>query len=147
MEDRKENEFQTIVKNVMNAYRDEMDNFIRTNSEGNLTDADVIIMNMNLIIGITTSMYYTIKEILSTTKIDYDYMRATIINHLKDNFDKIKEYKPKERFIPLTAKQVKEILDKGFVIVKMQDGTERKFTEKDIYINHNDEEKIKELFN
>jgi hypothetical protein len=137
-----EADFKRIVKNVMGVYQDELDNFIRTKPEGSLTDADIIVMNMNIIMGVTTNMYYTLKEILPTTVIDFDYLKATIINNLVDNFEKVKEYEPKQRFIPLTLEQVKEVKDKGFTMIKMPDGKEKKVTEQDILTSKEDAAKV-----
>jgi hypothetical protein len=138
----REIDFRRIVKNVMSVYQESMDNYIRTKPEGALTDADVIIMNMNVIMGVTTNMYYTLKELLPTTPIDFDYIKATILNNLKDNFEKVKDYQVKQKYMPLTVEQLKEIKEKGFTFVDMPDGSQRKITDQDILVSEKDAEKV-----
>jgi len=135
-------DFKCIVKNIMSVYQEEVDNFIRTHPEGSLTDADVIIMNMNVIMSISTNMYYYLKDLLPTIPIDFDYIKATIINHLKDNFEKVKEYNPKHRYMPLSVEQVKEIREKGSTVIKMPDGSEKTVTQNDILVKESDAEKV-----
>lgn len=141
MNDR-ETEFKNIVKKIMAVYSDEMENFTQTKEVGSLTDSDVIIMNMNVIMSVTTNMYYWIKDILPMSVIDFDYIKVSIINNLKDSFEKIKEYEPKQKYMPLTVEQIKEIREKGFVMMKMPNGDEIKVTEKDLFIKESDAEKI-----
>lgn len=137
-----EAEFKNIVVNVMRAYNKEFDEFIHSKPPGTLTDADIIVMNMNVIMSITTNMYYSLKDLLPTTTIDFDYLRATILNNLKDNFEKVKEYEPKQRYMPLTVDHIKEIKEKGFAMVTMPDGTEKKITQQDILGNEEDAKKV-----
>lgn len=130
-----EDDFKRIVKNTVIAYQEEMDNFIQSRPSGSLTDTDVILMTMNVVIAVSTNMYYSLKEMLPTTQIDFDYVKATMINNLKDNFENIKTHQPTQRYLPLTVEQIKEIQANGFTFVQMSDGTEKKVTEQDIYVS------------
>src|SRR5579872_1139394 len=117
--EKNEAEFKRICKNIMATYQQEIDNYIRSKPDGYLTEADVIIMNMNIIMSVSTNMYFTIKELLPIVNIDFDYMKASIINNLKDSFEKVKDYMPQNKYLPLTVDQIKEIQDKGFAMVEM----------------------------
>jgi flagellar motor switch protein FliG len=92
--------------------------------------------------GVTTNMYYTLKELLPTTPIDFDYIKATILNNLKDNFEEVKDYQVKQKYMPLTVEQLKEIKEKGFTFVDMPDGSQRKITDQDILVSEKDAEKV-----
>jgi hypothetical protein len=134
MELTKETEFQRITMSVMKTYQSEMHEYLSRHSDGSITDADVIFMIMNLSVGISTDIYYTLKQILPSTQMDFDFMRASMVNAISDAFEKIKEFNPKETMIPLTPEQVAEVKDKGFTMLKNSDGTERKITMEDIMV-------------
>ena len=140
----KEKDFKEMSANIMKSYHEEMHKFLNSHPEGTLTDADVIIMIMNLTIGVSTNIYYSLKQILPTTPMDFDFMRAKLSNSLVDAFEKIKEYNPKESVMPLTVEQVKDIQDNGFTIIKMPDGSERRVTQDEILVKKNDADKLTE---
>ncbi len=137
-----EKDFKDISKAIMKTYHEEMHRYLNSKAAGSLTDADVIVMIMNLTMGISTNIYYSLKQILPTTPMDFDFMRAKLSNSLVDSFEKIKEYNPKESVMPLTVEQVKEIHEKGFAIIKMADGSERKVTEDEILVKKEDADKM-----
>ena len=140
----KEKDFKEMSGNIMKSYHEEMHKFLNSHPAGTLTDADVIIMIMNLTISVSTNIYYSLKQILPTTPMDFDFMRAKLSNTLVDSFEKIKDYNPKESVMPLTVEQVKEIQDKGFVIIKMPDGSDRRVTQDEILVNKNEADQITE---
>lgn len=140
----KEKDFKEISNTIMKVYHDEMHRYLNANSEGTLTDHDVIIMIMNLTIGISTNIYYSLKQILPTTNMDFDFIRAKLSNSLVDSFEKIKDYNPKESAKPLTMEQIKEIQENGFAVIKMPDGSERRITQDEILVKKKDADKITE---
>lgn len=142
--EQQEKDFQDILKAVMKTYHDKMHDYLDSKSVGTLTDADVVIMIMNLTMGIATNVYYSLKQILPTTPLDFEFMKAKISNSLIDTFEKIKEFNPKESVMPLTVEQIKEIQEKGSAIIKMSDGSERTITESDLLIKKQDSGKIVE---
>jgi vacuolar-type H+-ATPase subunit F/Vma7 len=73
---------------------------------------------------------------------DYDFMKAKMINSIADGFEKIKAYKAEDSVIQLTPEQVQEIKDNGFSII-MVDGKERKVTWDDLMVTKEDAEKMK----
>jgi len=137
--------FRKISGDVMRCYHEKMHEYLNSKEAGTITDADVVIMIMNLTIGVATNMYYSLKQILPTTTIDFDFIKAKVINSFVDGFEKIKEYTPKNDMFPLTADQVKEIAREGHVMVTMPDGKVRKVTKEDILIKKEDVEKIAEM--
>lgn len=124
--------FKNICNTVLKTYDNEMHNYLQEAPEGTLTDADVILMIMNVTIAIGTNLYFSLRKYMPRTKIDFKYMRATIINHLSNEFLKIKEFKPEEDMIQLTNEQLLEIKDKGFFMLKQPDGSSVKITAKDL---------------
>lgn len=138
----KEADFKDISTAVMKCYHDKIHEYLNSKPAGSLTDADVIIMIMNLTIGISTNIYYSLKQILPTTPLDYDYMKVKLSNSLVDSFEKIKQYNPKESTMALTIEQVKEIHEKGFTIITLADGAQRKVTESEILIKKEDVDKL-----
>lgn len=140
----KQIDLNVMSQTVMRAYQDAMHSYLASKGAGELTDADVIVMIMNLTIGVATSIYYSLKQILPTTPMDYDFMRASICNSLKDSLGKIKDYSPKETMLPLTQEQVGEIKDNGFTVLKLADGHERKVTADEVMIKREDADKIME---
>lgn len=137
--------FKQISKDVMLCYHEKMHDYLNSKEAGSITDADVVIMIMNLTIGIGTNIYYSLKQILPTSTVDYEFVKAKVINSFVDSFEKIKEYTPKNDMLPLTAEQVKEIATVGHAMVTMPDGKIRKITKEDILIKKEDIEKIKSL--
>src|SRR6267154_1787118 len=131
-----------MTENVMCCYHEEMHEFLNSVEPGTITDADVILMIMNMTISVGTNIYYSIKQILPTTVIDFDFSKVKIVNSFADSLEKIKDFNPKENTMPLTVEQVKEVVEKGFVVIAMPDGTQRKVTEKDILVKKEDIEKI-----
>jgi uncharacterized protein YdaL len=144
MEDDRNHDFREMSHSIMRCYQDVMHNYLISKEAGKLTDADVATMVMNLTIGISTNIYYTLKQFLPNTTLDFDYMRAKMINALSDAFEQIKEYVPEEKHMPLTMDQVKEILTNGFAIIKMPDGSDKRITENEILVAKADKEKLLE---
>lgn len=145
MSESKEEAFKRISGDIMRCYHEKMHEYLNSQETGTVTDADVIVMIMNLTMGIGTNIYYSLKQILPTTVIEYDFVKAKIINSFVDAFDKIKDYNPKNDMLPLTTDQVKEIAREGFAMVTMPDGRQRKVTKEDILIKKEDVDKLAEL--
>lgn len=137
-----ESEFKNISSAIMRCYHEQMHEYLNSKPPASLTDSDVIIMIMNLTIGVGTNIYYSLKQILPTTNIDFDFIKAKVINSFVDEFEKIKEYNPKENTMPLNADQIQEIAENGFCIIVMPDGSERKVTKEDILIKKEDVDKL-----
>lgn len=140
----KDEDFQNISKAIMKTYQDKMHEYLNSKPDGELTDADVIVMIMNLSVGISTNIYYTLKQILPNTKLDFDYMKAKMCNSIVDGFEKIKEYNPKDTMLPLTTEQVKEITEKGFAMIPLADGSFRKVSIDEIMVKRGDGDKLLE---
>lgn len=125
--------FSNIANNVVRTYHSEMNSFLSNVEEGTLKEADVIVMIMNLTIGVGTNIYYSLKDFLPNTVLDFDFMKAKIINSFVDAFEKIKEYEPpKDDMMKLDTEQLKELVENGFVNVTMPDGSVKKVTDKDL---------------
>lgn len=137
-----EKDFKEISSTIMKCYQDQMHTYLNSKPDGSLTDADVIIMIMNLTIGVGTNIYYSLKQILPNTPMDFDFMKVKLSNSLVDSFEKIKEYNPKESMLPLTVEQVKEINEKGSTIIKLPDGSERTVTKDELLVKREDADKL-----
>lgn len=133
-----ENDFAAITQAVMKAYNDELAKYLAKP----LTEADVILMIMNLTMSVSTNIYYSLKKYLPQTEMDFDFMRAKICNSIVDSLDGIKSYNPSQETMQLTPEQLKEINSLGFINLKMPDGSMKKVTEKDILIHKDDLEKL-----
>lgn len=140
----KDEDFNKITKAIMKTYQDQIHEYLNSKPDGELTDADVIVMIMNLSVGISTNIYYTVKQILPHTKIDFDYMKAKMCNSIVDGFEKIKDFNPKDTMMSLTVEQVNEIKEKGFAMIPFADGTVRKVGIDDIMVKRNDADKLLE---
>ena len=138
----REIDLRNITQSVLKTYQDEMHNYLSDKPAGSLTDADVILMIMNLTISVSTNIYYSLKQILPTTTMDFDYMRAKITNSLVDSFEKIKEFIPKENVMPLSVEQLEDIKTNGFTIIKMPDGSERKVSKEDLLVKKEEKENL-----
>lgn len=138
----REIDLNTINKAVLKTYQEKMHEYLNSKPPGALTDSDVIMMIMNVTVNVSTNIYYSLKQILPTTVMDFDFIRAKLSNSLVDSFDKIKEFTPKESVMPLTVEQIKEIQEKGSAIIKMNDGTERRVTKDDLLVKRDDADKI-----
>jgi|GEM_PF-2911630 hypothetical protein len=137
-----EKDFKDISQAIMRVYHEKMHDYLNSKPSGSLTDADVVIMIMNLTMAVSTNIYYSAKQILPTTPLDFDFMKAKLSNSLIDSFEKIKDYNPKERMLPLTVEQIKDIREKGFAIITMPDGSERKVTQDEILVKKEDADKL-----
>lgn len=137
-----ETEFKKMAEIVMKSYHDCMHNYLTSNELGKLTDADVILMVMNMTIGIGVNIYYSLKQFLPSSPVDYDFIKAKLINSFVDDFEKIKQYNPKTEMLSLTEDQIKTIARDGSVVVKMPDGTDKEITKEDILIKKEDVHKI-----
>lgn len=140
--DEKNSALQKIANATMSTYHEKMHEFFQANQNGEITDADVIVMIMNVVISTATNVYYSFKQYLPTTVIDYEFTRVTIINALVRQLDEIKQYNPKETTMALTAEQVTEIVEKGFAMIKMPDGSERKIMKEELLIKKEDQDKL-----
>lgn len=138
----KETDLQKITTAIMKSYQENIHEYLNSKPEGTLTDADVIVMVMNIAVGVSINVYYTLKQILPDTKMDYDFMKAKMGNAIFDGFEKIKEYKPQETMVPLTVEQVKEIREKGFTILAMPNGGARRLTLDDIMVSRTDADRL-----
>lgn len=137
--------FTQISKDIMRCYQEKMHEYLNSKEAGTLTDADVVIMIMNITMSVGTNIYYSLKQILPTTTIDYEFVKVKIINSFVDSFDKIKDYTPSLDMLPLTQEQVKEIATVGHAMVTMPNGKIRKITKEDILIKKADIDKIADI--
>lgn len=140
--DSKEQDLLKITTEVMNKYHDEIHNYLNSQPAGSLTDADVVIMVMNIVHAVSTNIYYSLKQFLPSTSLDLDFIRAKTLNSLAESFDGIKNYKPKESIKSLTVEQVKEIQEKGFTVIEMEDGTHRKITQDQLLAKKEEADKM-----
>lgn len=138
----RETDFNVIYKAIMEVYHEKFHEYLSSKPTGSLTDSDVIIMIMNLTVAISTNIYYSLKQILPTTPMDFDFMKVKLCNSLADKFEEIKSYNPKESVLPLTVEQVKEITEKGFAVIKMPDGRERKIMKEEIMVKKEDKDQL-----
>lgn len=135
-------DLQSIVQPIMRTYQDRIYAYLESKPKGTLTEADVIIMIMNVSVGISINVYYTLKQILPDAVIDFNFMKAKMINALADGFEKIVDYTPEKTMAVLTPEQIKEIIDSGFTILKLDDGGERKITFDDIMVTKDDADRL-----
>lgn len=138
----KETDLSVMTTAIMKTYQEKIQHYLHSKPEGALTDADVIVMIMNLTVGVSVNIYYTLKQILPETKMDYPFMRAKMINAIADGFEKIVEYKPEETMVALTVEQVAEIKEKGFAVVPMPNGGARRITMDEIMVKRQDADKL-----
>lgn len=138
----KQTDLSNITTAIMKTYQEKIHDYLHSKPDGALTDADVIVMIMNLSVGVGVNIYYTLKQILPDTSMDYDFMRAKMVNAISDGFEKIKEYKPDETMLTLTTEQVKEIKEKGFTILSLSDGSSRRVTLDEIMVKRQDADKL-----
>lgn len=140
----KDENFQDISRAIMKTYQDKMHEYLNSKPDGELTEADVIVMIMNLSVAISTNIYYTMKQILPTVKLDFDYMKAKMCNSIVDSFEKIKDFNPKDTMMSLTVEQVNEIKEKGFAMIPLADGSFRKVSIDEILVKRDDADKLLE---
>jgi hypothetical protein len=138
----KETDLQIITTAILRTYQEKIHEYLNSKPDGSLTDADVIVMVMNLVVGVSTNIYYTLKQILPDTKMDFDFMKAKMGNAIFDGFEKIKEFKPEETMVSLTVEQVKEIREKGFTLIDLPNGGQRKVSMEDIMVKRQDADKL-----
>jgi hypothetical protein len=131
-EDTKQKDFRIILTEVMRSYKNNIHDYLEENSGKNLTDSDVIILIMNLTINISTNIYYSLKSFLPKSSIDFDFLRAKMINELSDSFEKIKSYQPEDQLMQLDTNDIKEIMEKGFTTITLEDGSKRKIYKEDL---------------
>lgn len=143
MEDLQEIQFKKIATKVIDSYYDEMDSYFR-NPDYKLNESDVIMMVMNMTVGMAKNIYFSLKDFMPDRTLDFDFMRAKIINTLSDEFNKITEYNPKKTLIELNKDQLNEIVENGHAIVDLGDGNEIKVTEDDIYMKQDDAKELAE---
>lgn len=135
-------DFNKIANALMKTYQDEMHEYLTSKKTGELMDSDVIVMIMNLTIGIGSNIYYSLKQILPSTPIDFDFAKAKIINSFVDSFEKIKSLDFSEGMQPLTIEQMKEIEDNGFTIVTFKDGSQKRVSKEDIRVKRDETDSI-----
>jgi hypothetical protein len=138
----REDSFKEILTDVVRTYQNKMHDYLTNKPDGSITDADVVLMVMNLTINVSANIYRSIKEYLPTTTVDFDFMRAKMINAMADEFEKVKVYKPEQGLMPLTTDQIKEIMDKGHAVITMPDGTEKKVHKDDLLLKKEDVDKF-----
>ena len=100
-----------ITEDVSSFYHKRLKQFLLDKNRGSITEAEVIILIMNICIAMSVQIYFSIKDYLPNAEIDFDFSTAKIINAISDSFKKIKEYDPGDGLIELSKEQIKEILD------------------------------------
>jgi hypothetical protein len=140
-----EKSFKNITNAMMKTYQQKMEEFFKENKE-HLTNADVAIMIINLSIGLSVNIYYTLKQMLPSENLDFDYMKATICNSVIEGLENIKNYTPNDSMINLTEEEVKEALHKGSVNISLSDGTLHTVNIDEIMVTKKDAAKIKKDF-
>lgn len=122
-----------ICDAVLNCYISKLNAFLLENANNNdLLDNDVIIMILNVTLEVSVGIYYSLKQVLPENSVNFDFTRATLVNHISDAFDKIREYSPKDHMLKLTHQQLKKIIEEGQVTVMTDDGQERTITKDDV---------------
>lgn len=124
-------ELRQINGEVYRTYIREMNEFLSKNKGPELLETDVQIMIMNLTISISRCLYFSLKKFLPKSELDFDFMRAAILNNLKDEFEEIKNHDSDKSHVELTHEQIKEIFEKGYITLTI-DGMEVKFTKEDL---------------
>lgn len=136
---------ENITSSIVRSYVKAMDEFIASNnmktSEKSLTNADVIVMILNVTVSSATAIYYSLKDYLHDETLDYDFMRAKLINELSSEMDKIKTYDPKSKMLQLTVDQIKTFIENGYVDVELKNGVIKRVTKDDILIDKNEADK------
>lgn len=134
---KKKADMDAILDDVMASYVDGLKKYLLAQPEGSLTDADVIIMIMNLCCNISKNIYFSLKTFLPTSVINYKFLEAKLINEMCDSFKKISSWNPADAMKVLTVEQLTEIKEKGFVILTLENGQTMRVEEKDLFIAKN----------
>lgn len=130
-----------LCQELIEKYYDRMQEFFIDN-RGGLIESDVLVMVMNLVVGVSTNLFYSIKSFFpKTDTIDYEFIRATAINKLRENFDKIKEVDFSEDYVALTNEQLTEVQTKGFTEI-VTDGVKRTITREDVKITKREADRV-----
>lgn len=79
-----------ITNKIRVAYQTEIECFLKNSEELNLTEADVIVLIMNILCSTSLFMFYSIFHYMGDKgkSIDHSYLIAKVINALKDDFIK-----------------------------------------------------------
>jgi hypothetical protein len=140
----KEEYFDRICKSVIRTYQDKIKEYLSLKSTGELTNADVAIMIMNIAVSVSAGIYYSIKQFMPDQVLDYDYMRASVCNAIATELDKVKNYTKDDFMFALTPEQVNELLDSGYVNVTLSNGEIKKITKGDITISKKEADELLE---
>lgn len=130
-----------ISEDIINLYYKSMQDYL-SQQDGKILEGDVVVMIMNICLGTAVNIYYSIRDIMPNTQIDFDFARASIINKMSKNFDDIKEYK-KETPVQLTPSQLNDIQNNGKTLIEMPNGIKKEISKKDIIAKKTEVDKLK----
>lgn len=121
-----------ITVKIMDFVRASLDEYFNS-LKPNLLNTDVVIFILNLIESLSANSYYLLKLYLPNNELDFDFIKAKMLNALSDNFEDIKNYNP---CIDLTKDQMNEIVKNGIekTEITLVDGTKVSLSGNDLYM-------------
>ena len=125
-----------LCEDLVNNFYDKLNEFF-INERGKLMEPDVITMLMNVCLGVATNFYYSIKSCFPETELDYAFIKATVINRMVENFDKLKDMNFGE-YVSLTPEQVDDLEKSGSAIVETSEGKEAMVTKEQLRVKRKD---------
>lgn len=143
---------ENIVGQVLKTYHSKMDDFIgeclkrsdkkNPDDENHLTNADVIVLILNVTVSAASNIYCSLKHYLNDEeKMDFDFMRAKLINELSSEMEKIKTFNPMSNLLKLSTDQIQKFIENGYVDVELTNGVIKRVTKDDILVDRNDADK------
>jgi hypothetical protein len=135
-----------ITKELGSLFHEKMNDFLQTNCNS-LTDADVVILIMNLTISTSVNVYSSFKKYFTDeSQLDLNYIKVRVINALSDAFEEMSHFSTKDEDIlrKLTPEQIKQLLDDGEITYIDENGHKMAITQDNIMMKKSDAEKWKE---
>jgi hypothetical protein len=130
----------------MDSYHSDLREYFKEN-QGKLLVPNVSLLILNCVTNVTTNLYYSLKDYLPDEKLDYDFIRVKMINELSTEFEGIKTHQSNREINELTEDQIREVLTKGFTIIKLKNGKERRITQQNIVLSKEEYDKYMESKN
>jgi hypothetical protein len=121
-----------ITIKIMDFVRASLDEYFNS-LKPNLLNTDVVSFILNLIESLSANSYYLLKLYLPNHELDFDFIKAKMLNALSDKFEDIKKYTP---CIDITKDQMNEIIKNGIekTEITLVDGTKVSLSVNDLYM-------------
>jgi alcohol dehydrogenase class IV len=122
-----------IVVKMLDDYLLLMNEYIKETHE--LTNAELLAMIVNINIRVSASIFLSIKDYLPVKDMDLNKLIDEMLKALKDSYLDIlfkKHLSKEEKLKLITSSNIKEVMAKGYSIIKLPDGTPYKITKQDL---------------